>query len=88
MSRRFRASDPTANTAIANVTKQNKVRAPRQRTRRRIVEEFKDIFAGLTEAEKVTITLAAANLAGTRDAWAITAEHLEAAKVEYLRGRR
>ena len=88
MTRHFRASDPTANTAIANVTRQNKVRAPRERTRRRIVEEFPQVFTGLTEAEKVTVTLAAAKLAGTRDAWAITAEHLEAAKVEYLRGRR
>lgn len=86
--RRYSPADPTANTAIGNVTRQNKGRAPREKTRRKIVDEFPDIFRDLNEAQKVTITLAAARLSGARDAWAIDVEHLEQAKTDYFRSVR
>lgn len=82
--RRFNTSDPTYHQAIANITRQGKLRAPRTRNQRRIVQEFPHIFRGLNEAEKATITLAAARMAGV-DAWGITAEHLEKAKANCLR---
>lgn len=83
--KRLNIADPTANAAIGNITREGKLRAPQQqKARRKIVDEFPDIFRGLNEAQKVTITLAAAKLAG-HDAWAINAEHLEKAKVDYFR---
>lgn len=88
MARRYVSSDPTANKAIGNITREGKVRAPREKSRRRIVHEFPEIFNGLSEAQKVTITLSAAKIAGAGDAWGITAEHLELAKVEYFRSGR
>lgn len=87
MGRRFVSSDPTANRAVGNVAREGKPLA-QQKTRRRIVDEFPDTFADLNPAQRVTITLAAAKYPGITDAWDITAEHLEQAKVEYFRDAR
>lgn len=83
--RRYSPADPTAAKAIGNVDRQGKVRASREKARRRIVEEFPEVFAGLNPAQKVTITLTAAKFPGITDAWDITAEHLEQAKADYFR---
>lgn len=85
MARKFVSADPTANTAIGNVTKQNKIRAPREKAKRKIAAEYPEIFAGLNPAQAATITLAACRISGARDAWDITADHLEQAKSEYIR---
>lgn len=82
--RRYSTADPTANKAIGNVDRQGKLRAPAQKVPRDIAGEFPEVFAGLNKAQAITIALAAGRFAGVRNAWDITAEHLERAKADYF----
>ena len=78
MARKFNQSDPTANKAIANADK-----ARQSSPKRRLADEFPEIFDDLSERVAWAVATSALEKAGG-NAWHITAEHLVAARAEVM----
>lgn len=73
--------DPTAEKAIANADKARKA-SPK----RRLADEFPEIFDNLSDYGQRFVAMRAWGFAG-ENVWAITAEHLQKARAEYEAGR-
>jgi ApbE superfamily uncharacterized protein (UPF0280 family) len=69
--------DPTAEKAIANADKARKA-SPR----RKLVQEFPEIFDDLSDRGVAVVAYGAVALAGGSP-WAVTLAHLEKARAEY-----
>lgn len=82
MARKFNNSDPTAFAAIKNVDRARKGKRP---PRRRIFDEFPDIFDDL-EIEQRKDVCAMAHQAAGGEVWRITRDHLLDAR-EAVMGR-
>jgi len=84
MAKRYVSADPTAYAAVGRVMQSSKGYAKSAHPRRRrIVEEFPDVFAGLSDGQVKLVAVGAAGLAGG-DVWSIRREHLEQARATVL----